>query len=304
MIELNRICKAFDGTLAVDDVSYKFKPGGITGFLGPNGAGKSTTIRMIMNILIPDSGTIQVDGQPLSESFRNNLGYLPEERGLYKKMKVIDHLIFFGSLKGMSRSDARRKGMRWLERLDLGKRATSKVEDLSKGMQQKIQFLGTLMHDPELILLDEPFSGLDPINTEVLQKIMLDLKGSRRTVIFSTHMMDQAEQLCDNIILIDKGRIVLNGELATVRSSFGRKQLRVKFTGDTAVVKNDRRVAHFEKKAEGEVELQLHDEKDVPEVARDWSERLALHHFEVITPSLHNIFIKTVGGQGPEGGTA
>ncbi len=296
MIQLESVTKSFGGTRAVDEVSYVFEPGKLTGFLGPNGAGKSTTIRMVMNILVPDSGSILSSGQPLDDAFRNRVGYLAEERGLYTDMKVIDHLVFFGTLKDMPRSAARRAGMDWLERLGLADRAQGKVKEMSKGMQQKIQFAGTLLHDPEIVLMDEPFSGLDPVNTESLKEILLDLKKRGKTVIFSTHMMDQAERLCDEIALIDRGKLVLSGSLAGVRESFGRGHLRVRFKGDGGIIEKDSRVARYQERAGGgEAELQLADEGEIPSVVRDWSARLELSHFEPMAPSLHNIFISTVG---------
>lgn len=298
MIELQGVTKRYEGAVAVDGIDYSFKPGKVTGFLGPNGAGKSTTIRMIMNIIAPDEGRISVGGESLSEAFRNRLGYLPEERGLYKKMKVIDHLVFFGNLKGLSRSEGRRRGMAWLERLDLAGRAQGKVEDLSKGMQQKLQFVGTLLHEPQLVLLDEPFSGLDPINTEALKDIMLELRAEGRTVIFSTHMMDQAEKLCDDIALIDEGRLVLQGELESIRASFGHGQLRLRFSGDGDLIRNDPRVSRFVAGEDGMVELRIDDEAAVPAALRAWSAALDISHFEVIVPSLHNIFIQTVTAAG------
>ncbi|MCB9515264.1 MAG: ATP-binding cassette domain-containing protein [Candidatus Latescibacteria bacterium] len=306
MIELQGVTKRYDRTVAVDGIDYRFQPGKLTGFLGPNGAGKSTTIRMIMNIIAPDSGRITAGGEPLTEDFRNRLGYLPEERGLYKKMKVLDHLVFFGSLKGLSRGEARRRGQAWLDRLGLADRAQGKVEDLSKGMQQKIQFAGTLLHEPELILLDEPFSGLDPINAEALKDIMLELKRAGRTVIFSTHMMDQAEKLCDEIALINKGQLVLSGALSALRASFGRSNLRVRFVGDAGVLRGDARVVSFQETEPGLAELRLADGHAPGEVLREWSARLDIDHFEVIVPSLHNIFIQTVTAPAAaaEGGAA
>ena len=300
MIELQGVTKRYEDTVAVDGIDYGFQPGKVTGFLGPNGAGKSTTIRMIMNIIAPDEGSITVGGKVLDEAFRNRLGYLPEERGLYKKMKVIDHLAFFGTLKGLSRAESRKRGMRWLERLGLDNRAQGKVEDLSKGMQQKIQFAGTLLHEPELVLLDEPFSGLDPINTEALREIMLSLKDEGRTVIFSTHMMDQAEQLCDEIALINRGELVLQGRLGEVRRSFGRGHLRLRYDGDDQVLKDDPRVDRFKEAGDGLVELTVNDESVVPDALREWSTKLDITHFEVIVPSLHNIFVQTVLAAGGE----
>jgi ABC-2 type transport system ATP-binding protein len=298
VIELQGVTKRYDKTIAVDGIDYRFQPGKLTGFLGPNGAGKSTTIRMIMNIIAPDAGRITAGGEPLSEAFRNRLGYLPEERGLYKKMKVIDHLTFFGSLKGLARGEAKRRSLAWLEQLGLAERAQSKVEDLSKGMQQKIQFAGTLLHEPELVLLDEPFSGLDPLNVDAFKDVLLGLKAKGCTLIFSTHMMEQAEQLCDEIALIDKGRLVLAGTLPALRASFGRSNLRVRFQGDSAVLREDARVAAYSEPAPGLAELRLVDAGLVSAVLRDWSARLEIDHFEVIVPSLHNIFIQTVTAGG------
>ncbi|MBM4118938.1 ATP-binding cassette domain-containing protein [bacterium] len=309
MIELQGVTKRYEKTVAVAGIDYRFRPGKLTGFLGPNGAGKSTTIRMIMNIIAPDSGRITAGGEPLSEAFRNRLGYLPEERGLYKKMKVLDHLVFSGGLKGLARGEARRRGLAWLERLGLADRAQSKVEDLSKGMQQKIQFAGTLLHEPELVLLDEPFSGLDPLNVDAFKAILLELRTRGVTLIFSTHMMEQAEQLCDEIALIDSGRLVLSGTLAELRAGYGRSNLRVRFAGDGGVLRSDPRVASYSEPKPGLAELRLTDADQVSAVLRDWSARLAIDHFEVMVPSLHNIFIHTVtagagAGARQEGGAA
>jgi len=296
VIELEGVTKRFNGVAAVDNLDLAFRAGHLTGFLGPNGAGKSTTIRMIMGILLPDSGRILAAGSPLGEARRDRSGYLPEERGLYRKLKVIDHLIFLGALKNLPRATARRRGMDWLERLGLAARAQDRVEDLSKGMQQKIQFAGALIHDPELVLLDEPFSGLDPLNTELLKEIMIELRNEGRSVIFSTHMMDHAERLCDEIALIHDGRLVLSGSTADLRASFGRSHLRVRYAGDAAAIAGDARVESFQALRSGEAELKLFREEDVPGVLRDWSAVLELTHFEVILPSLHNIFIRTVSG--------
>lgn len=294
MIQLDRVSKSFGGKAAVDEVSYAFQPGKLTGFLGPNGAGKSTTIRMVMNILVPDEGRILAGGRPLDNAFRNKVGYLAEERGLYGDMKVIDHLVFFGSLKDLSRSEARKRGMEWLERLGLGERAQGKVKELSKGMQQKIQFAGTMLHDPDLILMDEPFSGLDPVNTESLKDILVEMRDRGKTVIFSTHMMDHAERLCDEIALIDGGRLVLSGSLGDIRESYGRGHYKLRFQGDSAVIEQDPRIVRFQKSNSGEAELQLKDEKEAPFALRDWSSKLEISRFEPVTPSLHNIFIMTV----------
>ena len=297
MIELCGIRKHFNGVTAVDGIDYCFEAGKVTGLLGPNGAGKSTSIRMIMGILLPDAGSITAGGQAVSEALRDRFGYLPEERGLYKRMRVLDHLVFFASLKGLSRAPARQRGMEWLERLGLAAWAAHRVEDLSKGMQQKIQFAGTLLHDPDLILMDEPFAGLDPINTNALEDIVLELKAAGRTIIFSTHQMDNAERLCDQIALINRGRLVLAGSLREIRAAHGRGRLQVRYRGDQGVMAEDRRVLSFHGRGDGEAELELASEEDAPGALRDWSARLDITHFELVTPRLHDIFIRTVSAQ-------
>ena len=306
MLDLQGITKTYGDFTALEDVSLTVPAGKVFGLLGPNGAGKTSLIRIITRITGPDAGQVLFEGRPMRQEDVLQLGYLPEERGLYKRMKVLDHLVFFGSLKGLSRGEARRRGQAWLDRLGLADRAQGKVEDLSKGMQQKIQFAGTLLHEPELILLDEPFSGLDPINAEALKDIMLELKRAGRTVIFSTHMMDQAEKLCDEIALINKGQLVLSGALSALRASFGRSNLRVRFVGDAGVLRGDARVVSFQETEPGLAELRLADGHAPGEVLREWSARLDIDHFEVIVPSLHNIFIQTVTAPAAaaEGGAA
>ena len=213
-LTLEGVTKRFGTVTAVDDVSLQIPRGSIYGFLGQNGAGKTTTIRMIMSILYPDSGRIQVLGQDHAEAVKDRLGYLPEEKGLYKKMTTSEILTYFGRLKGMSSRDAKTKGRELLTRFGLGEWIDQRCEALSKGMGQKVQVLGTLIHEPELVILDEPFSGLDPINVEVMRDVILEMKNDGRTVIFSTHIMEQAEKICDSIFLIHKGCKVLDGSLA------------------------------------------------------------------------------------------
>ncbi|MDP6419123.1 MAG: ATP-binding cassette domain-containing protein [Candidatus Krumholzibacteria bacterium] len=295
MIQIESISKHFGSNIAVDSLSYEFSPGKLTGFLGPNGAGKTTTIRMIMNILVPDSGRVLLEGRVMNEAARNRTAYLPEERGLYRDMKVMEHLQFFASLKGVPRRESAARAEHWLERLGLSDRSGSRIKELSKGMQQKIQFAGTLLHEPELILLDEPFSGLDPVNTESLREIILELKDEGRTVIFSTHMMEQAEQLCDEIVLIDEGKIVLSGNLSSIRESFGSVRLRIRYQGSSDVLMNDARVQSCEKTGEGSVEILLNSEAEIPAALRDWSQKLDLLSVEPVQPSLHNIFLQSVG---------
>ena len=202
-VELSSICKTYDHFVAVDSLSLRIQPGTVHGLLGPNGAGKTSTLRMLIGIIVPDSGEIRVFGEPLRRAHIQRMGYLPEERGLYRKMRVLDHLVFLAELKGLDRSEAATRARRWCERLDLAAWASKKVEDLSKGMQQKVQFIGALLHEPDLIVMDEPFSGLDPSNTVELKDALLELKKAGKTILLSTHRMDQAERLCDSICLIN-----------------------------------------------------------------------------------------------------
>ena len=206
MLELVGITKRYDGITAVDALSLRIEPGGIFGLLGPNGAGKTTTIRMIMGVIEPDEGEVRIFGEPFSERIKDSIGYLPEERGLYRKMKVLDHLVFLGEIKSVPAGVARARGKKWLERLDLGGWADKTVESLSKGMQQKVQFIATVLHEPKLVLLDEPFTGLDPINTEIFKEIIEELQQDGRAVVLSTHVMEQVEKLCKRICLINKGK--------------------------------------------------------------------------------------------------
>ena len=234
-LELQHVTKRYVGHLAVDDLSLAVPKGTIYGILGPNGAGKSTTLRMVMNIIAADSGSIAVLGADPSRdrAVLRRVGYLPEERGLYKKMTVLDVVVFFGALRGMRESDAREQGQKWLERMGLADWSRAKVETLSKGMQQKVQFVTTAIHSPELLILDEPSSGLDPVNQEVLRDTILGAKKEGRTVVFSTHNMDQAEQLCDYVSIIANGQKVLDGSLDEIRRRHGGHKYRIEFDATT-----------------------------------------------------------------------
>lgn len=219
-VELHSVTKRFGTHTAVDRLDLAIPEGGIYGLLGPNGSGKTTSIRMIMGILLPDEGRISLlGGHP--DATRHRVGYLPEERGLYRKMKVIDVLTFLAEIRGVARTAARSRAGEWLDRLDLASWADRRVDDLSKGMQQKVQFIGTVLHEPELLILDEPFSGLDPLNQDVLEEIVLGLHRRGATILFSTHLMDQAERLCERVCLISRGRRVLEGELASLKQREG-----------------------------------------------------------------------------------
>src|ERR1700722_7608852 len=213
VVELVRVTKAYENKVAVRDLSLSIDAGQMSGLLGPNGAGKTSSIRMMMGITLPDSGQVNLFGKPFERKSLDRVGYLPEERGLYKKMKVIDQLIFFGELHGVSAADAQTRAVSWAKRLEIADSLTKKTEELSKGMQQKIQFISTLLHDPGLIVMDEPFSGLDPVNATLLERTLLELKDQGKAIIFSTHRMDQVEKLCDSICLINKGQAVLTGRV-------------------------------------------------------------------------------------------
>lgn len=222
MIRAEQVVKAYRSKLAADGISLEVQPGRVLGLLGPNGAGKTTLIRMLTRITLPDSGQIWVNNEPLAERHQALMGYLPEERGLYRKMKVQEQLRYLLQLKGMSRAEADRNITHWLERFQLADRAQSKVQELSKGMQQKIQFIATVAHQPDILILDEPFSGLDPINSQLLQEVMMELKAAGRTLLFSSHRMEQVEEICDDIALINNGKIILNDSLENVQRQYRR----------------------------------------------------------------------------------
>ncbi len=293
VVEIHDIYKTFDGVKAVNGVSFAIPRGAIHGLLGPNGAGKTTTIRMMMRIILPDAGNIHIFGDALEAVNKARIGYLPEERGLYKKMKVADLLTFFGQIKQMERATARTKAMEWLERLDLGDYAERKAEDLSKGMQQKLQFIATVLHEPDLLILDEPFSGLDPVNTNTLKDIILEYHQKGHTVIFSTHMMDQVEKLCESICLINKGEIVLSGTLAEVKAEYGQNGVTLRFKGDGAFLKELPDVAGMNDYG-NEVFLRLNPGADPARVLDEARARLDLQKYEVAAPSIHDIFIEKV----------
>ena len=285
--------KAFDKKKAVDGLSFSVEEGSIYGLLGPNGAGKTTTIRMMMRIIYPDAGEIEILGLPLKDVPKDRIGYLPEERGMYRKMKVSDVLTFFGEIKSLAPKVARAKAMEWLERLELADTATKKVEELSKGMQQKVQFIATVMHEPELIILDEPFSGLDPVNSDVLKNIILEFQKKGHTIIFSTHMMEQVEQLCHSICLINQGQAVLQGSLADVKGRYGHNTVTIRFEGNGAFLADLPQVAEAKPRGR-EVSLRLNDGADTDAILKEASGRLKIQKFEVSEPSIHDIFVEQV----------
>lgn len=237
-LEIKNLSKSFNGLKAVDDVSFVVPEGCVFGLIGRNGAGKTTTIRMMMNIYVPDSGEVILRGVKIGQEFKDKVGYLPEERGLYKKMKVIDTLLFLAELKGKKGKAVERKALEYLKRFDLLERKNSKIEDLSKGNQQKVQFIAAILHDPEFLVFDEPFSGLDPINTNMLKDIILEKKNEGKVIIFSTHLMDFAEKLSDYIAMIDHGKIILKGSISEIKSQFAQRNISLNAEGDLSFLDN------------------------------------------------------------------
>jgi len=292
-LDLEGVTKRFGNFTAVDGLSMQVPTGSIYGFLGPNGSGKTTTMRMVMSIFYPDDGRISVLGQPRGELVKDRLGYLPEEKGLYKKMKVREIVTYFGTLKGMNRAEAWEKATQLLERYGLGEWLDKKCEALSKGMGQKVQLLGTLIHDPDLLILDEPFSGLDPINMELMRDTILQMAREGRTVLFSTHVMYQAEEICDRILLIHRGHKVLDGPLREVRSS-GDQAIKLDYDGDGRVLHEISGIARINDAGKS-AELILEPDKDPQELLRELVGKLVIRRFDLREPSLHEIYVKAVG---------
>jgi ABC-2 type transport system ATP-binding protein len=236
-LEVKNLSKRFGNIQAVNNISFSIPEGSVFGLIGRNGAGKTTTIRMMMNIYIPDQGEVFLRGKQIGYDFRDRVGYLPEERGLFKKMKVWDTLMFFAEIKGKKGIDIRNSADEYLNRFSLSDRKNSKIEDLSKGNQQKVQFIATILHDPDFIVLDEPFAGLDPINTQILKEVILELKNNGKVIIFSTHLMDFAEKMCSHIAMIDRGELILSGNLADIKKKYGEKNIMLKYSGDLNAIR-------------------------------------------------------------------
>lgn len=297
MLKVSNLRKDFSTIRAVDEVSFEVQRGQIFGLIGRNGAGKTTTIRTVLNILEPDAGEILYDGIPFSEGVRNIVGYLPEERGLYRKSKLLDTILYFAELRGMSSTLAKEEARQWLKRFDLSSYADKKIEELSKGNQQKIQFITAVIHQPDLVILDEPFSGLDPVNQIVFKDILLELKQNNKAIIFSTHQMDQAEKLSDHICLIHRGRVILSGSVRSVKKKYGTNSVHLEYEGsgeflsalpgvkDSMIYKNA-------------AELMLEDGFDAQTLLPQIFDKLELRMFELREPSLQSIFIQEVGERG------
>jgi ABC-2 type transport system ATP-binding protein len=295
IVELAGVTKAYENKIAVSELSLSIEAGQMFGLLGPNGAGKTSSIRMMMGITIPDSGRINLFEKPFERESLDRVGYLPEERGLYKKMKVIDQLIFFGCLHGLHAHEARKRALVWAERLEIANALDKKTQELSKGMQQKIQFIATLLHDPGLIVMDEPFSGLDPVNAVLLQDALIELKNRGKAILFSTHRMDQVEKLCDSICLIDNGKAVLNGNLREIKSRYERNRVIVEFDGSAEFL-NSTEIAEFKNYA-GHAEIKLKPRADAQKLLHEAAAGSTIFRFELVEPSLEEIFIQTVGGK-------
>ena len=293
-VALQRVRKAFDHFVAVEELSLAIGPGSVYGLLGPNGAGKTTTLRMILGILAPDSGEVRLFGEPFERRHLHRVGYLPEERGLYKKMKIRDHLVYLAQLHGLDAARADRQAAHWCERLAIAEWMPRKVEELSKGMQQKIQFIAALLHDPDFIVLDEPFAGMDPVNTALLKDAILDLKAAGKTVLLSTHRMDQIEKLCDSICLVNRGRALLEGELKQIKAARGKNTVQINYEGDGKFLEGNGFVESFNDYG-NYAEVRLKPGADPQELLR----RVAaggsrVSRFELVEPSLEQIFIDAV----------
>ncbi len=295
VLKVNNIYKSYGDYNAVEDVSFTLDPGHIYGILGPNGAGKTTTLRMVMNILIPDSGSIQLFGEQMSDRLKSRIGYLPEERGLYPKMKVRQMLIFLAELHGLSAEDAAVKSDFWLDRFELSAYENNPVQELSKGMQQKLQIAGSIIHEPELIIFDEPFSGLDPVNVILVKDIMLELKQQGKAIMLSTHMMDAAEKICDEILLINKGQKVLDGNLREIQQNYGKNSVHLEYRGDARFIKDLPFVSKFNDFG-NYIEVVLIDKYTTNDLLKVVIDKMEVTGIQSQRSSLNEIFISVSHG--------
>ena len=295
VVELAGVTKTYENKVAVHNLSFSIEAGQMFGLLGPNGAGKTSSIRMMMGITLPDSGTVTLFDRPFDRKSLDRVGYLPEERGLYKKMKVLEQLVFFGQLHGLERQEARKRATDWAKRLEIDESLGKKTEELSKGMQQKIQFIGSLLHDPGLIVMDEPFSGLDPVNATLLERTLLELKDQGKAILFSTHRMDQVEKLCDTICLVNQGRAVLAGKMREIKSSYERNRIIVEFEGEASFLSSSE--IESANNYSGHAEIRLHPHGDAQKLLHQAAAVATIYRFELVEPSLEEIFIQTVGGK-------
>jgi ABC-2 type transport system ATP-binding protein len=298
-VVLKGIRKAFAGHVAVKDLSFEVPRGSVFGLLGPNGAGKTTTLRMVMDVLAPDTGTIEILGRPADDAARDRVGYMPEERGLYPRMVLEEQLVFMAAIKGMGRKEALKRLGPWLDRLSLSEWRKKKVNELSKGMQQKAQFVATVLHEPEVLIMDEPTSGLDPVAMDVMREAMLDLRRGGTTIVLSSHQMEAVERLCDRVVLIDHGEKVLDGAVSEVKARHGKNTVAMAFDGDGSFIESLPGVARASDHGQY-VEVRLEDGADPQALLREAAARLRIRRFEIVEPSLHDIFVATVTQHGKE----
>ena len=289
-VEISHLYKSYNGKPAVIDLTFSANPGELLGLIGPNGAGKSSTIKILLDFMKPDSGEVSIFGKPMNETLKNEIGYLPEERGLYKRLSAMDQILYFSSLKGLDHSIAKKRADQLLRRTGMLESKQKRIKDMSKGMGQIIQFIVTIIHDPQLIILDEPFSGLDPVNTEMIKKIIAQLRDEGKTVILSTHQMNQVEELCDRVLMINHGREVLYGDLAEIKGGFKKHSVLVDVEGAIGNLKG----VMEQKPAKGLVELVLFPET-TPQNILDQFKGRTINHFEIRKPSLNEIFLQIAG---------
>ncbi|HEV2646503.1 MAG TPA: ATP-binding cassette domain-containing protein [Acidobacteriaceae bacterium] len=302
IVQLDHIRKVYDTKVAVEDLSLSVDAGMMFGLLGPNGSGKTSSIRMMIGMTLPDSGLVSLFGKPFTRGVLWRVGYLPEERGLYKKMNVLEQLVFLGQLRGISEAEARRRSRNWCEKLQITEAMPKKTEDLSKGMQQKIQFIASLLHNPDLIIMDEPFSGLDPVSAALLMDTLVELRSQGKAVLFSTHRMDQVEKLCDAIALIHRGQLVVSGTMQEVKSAYPRNRVQISFEGDDGFLRHPA-IASV-KRYPGQVEITMRPSQTLTEdtqlLLAEAMRCARLTRFEVSEPTLEDIFIEKVGQSSPE----
>lgn len=293
MLLVENLVKEFKDVRAVDNISFKVEEGKIFGILGPNGAGKTTIIRTVLNIIKPSSGEITFDGKPITNEFFNIIGYLPEERGLYKKSKVIDAVLYFAELKNLSKQKALEEADSWFKKLNVEQYRNKKVQELSKGNQQKIQFIISVIHNPRLLILDEPFSGFDPINQQLIKEMILSFVDSGKVIILSTHQMETAEKLCPEILLLNKGKEVVSGSLNQLKKRYGSNNIKLEFEGDASFIKDLSYVKQIDSYS-NYAEVQLDDNTHPSDFLKNIVDRITVKHFSVIEPTLNKIFIDAI----------
>ncbi len=293
MLKVQNLTKQYKDVTAVNDISFQVNEGEIFGLLGPNGAGKTTTIRTVLNIIKATTGSILFEGKPITDEFFNIIGYLPEERGLYRKSKVADVITYFAALKNMSKPDAVNKADEWLDRLNIGNYKNKKIEELSKGNQQKIQFITAVIHNPKLLILDEPFTGFDPINQQQIKELILSFVSSGKIIILSTHQMDTAEKLCSKIFLMNKGREICSGSLSEIKKKFGGNFVKIEYEGDASFLSEHEAVLHIDNYS-NYAEVQLKEKVNRHDFLRSIVDKIDINQYSVIEPTLNKIFIDAI----------